>query len=149
MNRTVIQQEEKFGKEKMLTSTGIGSILRVIKTCNEYQNGLEYPRKMSKCIDPRVKLRLVQSKAGVKMGLEGEYAMERLTNRKVIPNTSVLYTTEVATKLLYRISSYQCESSYKIGFIRGETRVHISVTKNGESITSTYRQRICSPSQSP
>jgi hypothetical protein len=38
--------------------------------------------KMSKCIDPRVKLRLVQSKAGEKtMRLEGEYATERLTNR--------------------------------------------------------------------
>jgi hypothetical protein len=57
MNRTVTQQEEKFDKEKMLTSTGIGSILRFIKTYNEYQNGLEYPMKMSKCIDPRVKLR--------------------------------------------------------------------------------------------
>jgi hypothetical protein len=40
--------------------------------------------KMLKCIDPRVKLRLVQFKAAVKMGLEGEYAMERLTNREVI-----------------------------------------------------------------
>jgi hypothetical protein len=40
--------------------------------------------KMSKCIDLGVKLRLVQSKAGVKMGLEGEYVMERLTNREVI-----------------------------------------------------------------
>jgi hypothetical protein len=47
MNRTVIQQEEKFDKEKMLTSTGIGSILRFIKTYNEYQNELEYPIKMS------------------------------------------------------------------------------------------------------
>jgi hypothetical protein len=30
--RTVIQQEEKFDKEKMLTSTGIGNILRFIKS---------------------------------------------------------------------------------------------------------------------
>jgi hypothetical protein len=84
VNRTVIQQEEKFDNEKLLTSTGIGSILRFIKTYNEYQNGLESPMKMSKCIYPRVKLRLVQSKTGVKMGLEGEYAMETLTNRKFI-----------------------------------------------------------------